>query len=157
MENIPLLRQTDRYSDGPLTVENLILAMQDDVESIVVDFSLTKRIRAHHLKLMECNYPHMHFAYRQQKNISYYAKSKIYQLSFDAQINDHRCFGFARRIYNKVAMIPTFRHISISEIDIRRMFGGSNITFLVTSVGLSFHPEAINLFLKAVLKVIRLK
>jgi hypothetical protein len=93
IESLLLLRQTDRTACGVLTIENLIRAAQGNFSTEIAHEELTRRIREHHLGLLERYKPDLQFNYRQENNISRWGKNKLLRLSLMAQFGDASCFS----------------------------------------------------------------
>src|SRR3990170_5787795 len=85
IENLLLLRQTDGTACGALTVENLLRIAQGSVDTEIVHEETTRRIRNHHINLLEQFRPDLQFNYRQKNNISSRQNIKRFILSFRAQ------------------------------------------------------------------------
>jgi len=88
IENLLLLRQTDGTACGALTVENLLRIAQGSVDTEIVHEETTRRIRNHHINLLEQFRPDLQFNYRQKNNISSRQNIKRFILSFRAQLAD---------------------------------------------------------------------
>lgn len=82
VENLLLLRQTDKTSCGALTVENLIRAAQERFDTEVAHEETTKIIRKQHVELLERFRSDLKFNFRQENNISEFGARKALSQGF---------------------------------------------------------------------------
>ena len=88
IENLLLLRQTDGTACGALTIENLIRAAQNNLNTRVVHEESTRQIRGHHIDLLEQFRSDLRFNFRQNNNMSEWGKKKIITLSYNTHFRD---------------------------------------------------------------------
>ncbi len=156
IENMSILLTTNKHSNAVIVIESLLLIARSQLEKILLNNEDLLNLRSIHIKLLEENFPTLHFAEKQRTRISDFKKKKTYQLSYLTQHRDHLLSpelnnsffklrqnlqktndeSLNKMVCRKLSKLPAFSSLSSKDYIIERIAGGSNVSYKIkTSFG----------------------